>query len=795
MISSNNINVRNLFLIETIFNKKFESSEGFKLPSGGAMAEIVLNITVPDPNSYVTVIRQGASHSDVYNPVMYDQSFNEIINRRVYLNKTGMYTFYVDLKTLETSIVVTKGEGNPVVEARVGLYNSKELINRHIINNKTLTTIKFNKESDVDDTVNNFPVKGFRYAIFEVSISTGANKDSSIWITGTNKTGNKILELIDCFNGDIYKTSANTNGIVLADNSNKRFFVDLGKLNIESIIIGRNIKGDVIGSVSLVELTNFPPIVIDTQNLEDILFQDNKIKAVYKGKIDDAWGDLIVSTDNENVYISDNIEHLKIRSYNLKNIVNIESSAISYAVVLPYDPNKTNTNVANRIGVVLKTGIMYVNYFGGGGEGDFGRSTMWECMDTNRKILTNDVSKIEDSLYKYDATLTDQHYSRSKTKVVNGKTFIEYQGQNVVQWLGALCRTKKMISWGHYLGDSRRICFFTSTDGGLNWVVGHDFLRRIKPDNYNSKINTLSFSNYTGGLNMSKVVSIFPTKENKEPLEVFTYVSTPFTSITKGASTIVNHPNHTLVDGDIVIFEGTAQDNKWKSLLCDEKTPTYFKQNAYSVLKIDNNSFEIREYLGSYDFPLQIRHIHAVNEVVDGVTISCGEYYPNGWMLLFKQQFKDGSDIVDSFMFPKNNTFRFNSTLDSLQRPCGFIYNNDTDPILLFGSDVSDKNIGNKTKIEGRTETLRRSPSGIWKGKMSDVDEWVKFECVLDIGEPCIWMFQQKDIVIAYFQQGSNAISYDFGNTWNVFPFGTNKINGVYKNNLIIGDGYLLEYK
>lgn len=790
------------YLQKQLFSKTFSASEGFTIDKG-MMAEFVLNVAVADPTSYVTVIRGGASHSDLYNPIIYDENRNIIDTRRIYLTKTGALRFYADLMAFETTVfVLTKGAGStlPVVTCRVNVYDNKDILFEK--SDKILANININKSTDVEPNIINLNVQGYRYAIIESSISAGANVASSYWVTAFNKSGtSRVMPQFDINTKEI--VSSSTGGIVMGINRILRTYVDLGGFGATTINLNTNIVGDLVGSVSIVKLTNENILEKSTTEVagtnEDILWEDDKIKFVREGKFSDAYNGLVVSNDAYKLFITNDISNLQQRTYDLTSIVNTESSQLNYSIVLPYDPEGLKTIANQRVGVVLKNGIMYVNYFNGGGEGDFGRSTFWECMDTNRKIITNNPDET-DPMYRFDPTLTSAHYARNRTKIVDGKTFIEYQGQNVVQWLGPLCRTKKMIAWGHYLGDSRRICFFTSTDGGLNWVVGYDFVRRQTLTVHNAQINTSSFANYLGGLSLKWVGSINPNGTTKEPTSFFTYRDITIDSITTGTSTVVTAPNHQLVDGDIVLFTGTAQDNNWKALLCDEFTDKVIKQNCYSVQLIDTNSFILREYLGSYDFPLQTRHIHSVNDVVDGVVIGCGEYYPQGWMLLYKQDKKDASVVhaIDSFKFPKNNTFRFNSTSFSLQRPCGWTYNSADDPDVVFGSDMavsSDKNFGNKVMIDGRTETLKKSFAGIWKGKLSQIDDLSKFRNTLSIGEACIWLYQYGEIILCYFMSGANAISYDYGETWRVFPFGTQEFNGIWKNNLVIGGGYVMKWK
>src|SRR5690606_6812680 len=207
--------------------------------------------------------------------------------------------------------------------------------------------------------------------------------------------------------------------------------------------------------------------------------------------------------------------------------------------------------------------------------------------------------------------------------------------------------------------------------------------------------------------------------------------------------------------------------------------------------------FRIKEYLGSYDNSLMCRHVHSINEHVGGLIVATGEEYPEAWLLYITQYFKDASTVVNALNIGRSNVFRLNSSPLGLQRACGVLMDNEDDPNLIFNSDTSYVTTIGKWGIEGRSpENLPRvSSNGVWRGRLSDIDDWSKFKCVLPVAEPAIWTYNVGDVIVSYYQLGGNAVSVDGGNTWDYYPKGASRINGIYNNRIVIGDGYKFEWK
>lgn len=524
----------------------------------------------------------------------------------------------------------------------------------------------------------------------------------------------------------------------------------------------------------------------------DVLFENNDFRFVKKADFKDSFNGWFLNFSSREVVLSDDLERPRKIVLDLNNlVVSAGNSEVLEAYIIPYDPEMKNTTKSFRVAVGLSNRDIYVNYYNGGGINDWGKSKWWEMRNTVRKIPVKTLGEAGGNK-RFDPTLNNDRYNRNLEVTRNGATFIEYQQQPRLRWLGALCRTKKMVTFGTYLTTGIRIGNFITTDGGENWVLVYDFINRYVDASIS--INTSSFANYSGGLVLNKINIEYPSEANKEVISPFSYDEIPFSSISKGSTTVVTANSHGLVTGDMILFSGVGQDDNWSALKADSFGANGFTQNAYSVVKINDNTFEIKEYTGSYDTPLICRHIHSNNETLGGVIISTGEEYPNSWNLYLQQKQKDASYVVDAFNFTKDNVYRLNSSEKSPQRACGFLMGNQPDPKVIFNSDTSNGNLGSY-EVDGRTSLPIKSSNGIYIGKLSDIDDWSKFECAVDIPEPAIWLYQFGTVIVGYYQLGGNVVSVDNGITWEYFPIGTSVINGVFKNNIVIGNGYVFEYK
>ena len=424
---------------------------------------------------------------------------------------------------------------------------------------------------------------------------------------------------------------------------------------------------------------------------------------------------------------------------------------------------------------------------------NWSKCKFWEKRGTKRKIPSKNSSAV-DANHRYDTTLPDSFYNYDEVSA-NGY-HIAYQGEPEIFMLrGFGEHGKKLTVFGQYTGSGDRVCLWVTTDGGFNFVCAYDFVGLWA--NADESINTSAFSNYSSGLTLSKVTRNVPTAAVKEPEHKYTITELSGWSITKGANTVINfNAAHGFNNYEIVAFTGNA-GAEWNQLTTSELTADSIGDNVYMCIINSATQVTLKPYRGSYDDILQCRHIHSVNETKSGFIFATGEAYPQGWTMFLEQKKKDGGEILDA-MTENFKVYRLNSGENSLQRACGVLmFENEADPTIIFNSDDSNVVTNMLWAIDGRTNLPMSSSNGIWKGKLSDIDDYSKFECIADIPEPAIWMFRYNGIIVGYYQLGGIAVSIDDGKSFRYYPYydGVRLLIGTYKGKIVMNRGYALELK
>ena len=154
----------------------------------------------------------------------------------------------------------------------------------------------------------------------------------------------------------------------------------------------------------------------------------------------------------------------------------------------------------------------------------------------------------------------------------------------------------------------------------------------------------------------------------------------------------------------------------------------------------------------------------------DGVAISTGELYPQGWIVY-------GAILqADTYAYwhpwlNDINWVRLNSTQNSIQRPLGVIVQQETidgvaDTMIYYGADNEFTPMGNVIMPEGRTQKFSHNSTGVYKFRLADIDDAAGAECIFAERENC-YMLQKMDNAMVFTGQfGAVAVSYDDGKTW-----------------------------
>lgn len=593
------------------------------------------------------------------------------------------------------------------------------------------------------------------------------------------------------------------------------YCVDLKDVNIDSVAYNARVAINSTNTSDLLvrivhvgqfdEISQFVKIEDKFLNISDDKFQLKSLGHTMHYALDDYWvefGNVTTLCKDDKLYSIDlstlgwrihqftHRESAKLLHPSMDNVNGYESmrSIKTMLMLAVEDSSQASDNHAFEWWVCDVT-----NPYDAVTKSNWSKCKFWEKRGTKRKIPTKESSAV-DANHRYDTTLPDSFYNYDEVSA-NGY-HIAYQGEaDIFMLRGFGAHGKKLTIFGQYTGTGDRVCLWATTDGGFNFVCVYDFVGLSA--NADESINTSAFSNYSSGLTLSKVTRNIPTAAVKEPEHKYTITELSGWSITKGANTVINfNAAHGFNNFEIVAFTGNA-GAEWNQLTTSELNADSIGDNAYMCIINSATQVTLKPYRGSYDDNLQCRHIHSVNETKSGFVFATGEDYPQGWMMFLEQKKKDGGEVLDA-MTENFKVYRLNSGENSLQRACGVLmFENEADPTIIFNSDDSNVVTNMQWAIDGRTNLPMSSSNGIWKGKLSDIDDYSKFECIADIPEPAIWMFRYNGIIVGYYQLGGIVVSVDDGKSFRYYPYydGVRLLVGTYKGKIVMNQGYALELK
>lgn len=362
---------------------------------------------------------------------------------------------------------------------------------------------------------------------------------------------------------------------------------------------------------------------------------------------------------------------------------------------------------------------------------------------------------------------------------------------NPMGFMGGFEPHSKLSMIGTYKGNSEstqstRMCVFMSNDGGRNWFCRYEFGAngelidsddtQIKPPGpavlQRNIVAIGMMANAGSGLyNIIKRSQYTPNESNKEPEKTkkFKY-GTPVavTSITSGETDILvtTASNHNLNDHDIILFtKQSAGENEWDWIVNTGHNALSAGDGVlFKVELLTATSFRLKECVYNPHNNLNIRHIHSINRYKDGYMVGTGEAYPAGWIISIPVIQSDS--FARLYPYDDMKFIRINSTSKSIQRPLGVILKQDVDNSIIIGVDNEFTDVGSATLPDGRTDSVKRSSQGVWKGPLANADSQQNFECIFESQEVAYFFKEINGVMIYIGQQGHVGVSLDDGKTW-----------------------------
>lgn len=387
-----------------------------------------------------------------------------------------------------------------------------------------------------------------------------------------------------------------------------------------------------------------------------------------------------------------------------------------------------------------------------------------------------------------DPTFHDRYknggFGKSKKIIVNNKEmecarFYKHartEEANPFLFIGTGERSDKINLIGTYrsnVASGVRICIFASSDGGREWFCKYEFsdvgeyefqqgYSNAWGTNFGNKIALgVEYNCSDCDVSVYKRDIVFPSVEDGGIETVFSWeMKAKVSKICGVEGTILHtHTPHGLKNGNIIALQSSrVLSNGLDWMRCANVTEYGTIGGTQFKVRVENDyCFEIYELTSSYVPTLPCRHIHHISTMKDGWIVGTGEIYPNGWLLYVQQRMADTYSVINA-----SDTLtisRINTTQDSVQRTMGMLIKDTLNAEVIFASDhdTLQRDSLNSTSLKN----ISRGSIGIYIGKLKDIDNRNKFECIYDAMEPCYFFQQIGDMLIFAGQRGELGICVD----------------------------------
>lgn len=247
---------------------------------------------------------------------------------------------------------------------------------------------------------------------------------------------------------------------------------------------------------------------------------------------------------------------------------------------------------------------------------------------------------------------------------------------------------------------------------------------------------------------------------------------------------VTTSANHGLVNGDIIVIEKNGSGNASWNWLCADGHDELQSGNGtiWKIQRLTDTTFRLMLEVENPNENLTVRHVHSLNYSKDGLIVSCGEEYPNGWIELIYKPIHD--TFSNSFAGNHYPVYRLTSSAKSAQRTLGCeLVDEGIDKMFYIGADTDIVKRDSNVLPEGRQINFTSSSFGVYKGKLENIDDYDKFECILPVNEPAYFFKIVQDIMVFCGQQGTVALSNDMGKSWTTIRVPSS----LYSNSWLIG--------
>lgn len=261
-------------------------------------------------------------------------------------------------------------------------------------------------------------------------------------------------------------------------------------------------------------------------------------------------------------------------------------------------------------------------------------------------------------------------------------------------------------------------CVVLESEDGREFKVVYEFIQQIR------NFNTMNFSelSYSSGLKVVARRPTFPTS-TYIPTELFDETAElQITNISNSDPAIVTTAAaHGFNASEIIRFKTDGSlDASLQFLVNDTATLSdYGNGKFFTAKKLTDTTFELHEYASANDNNLVCKHIHSINATKDGYLVGTGEEYYTG----------PGQYPESHFILIANGVAtKLNSSELGITRTLGCVLLDDLDQTVFH---ASDSDVAGKEVVYVNGELFRGS-SGLFKGKLADMNDRSKYATVLE---------------------------------------------------------------
>ena len=342
---------------------------------------------------------------------------------------------------------------------------------------------------------------------------------------------------------------------------------------------------------------------------------------------------------------------------------------------------------------------------------------------------------------------------------------------NPFHFIGGTENDCKMTMIGTYrsnVDEGVRICLFVSDDGGRQWYCKYEFAdygEYIFQQGHTEKwgrnfgnpikIAHTDIDEFACNLLAYRRELVLPDS-HIDHNHKFNWIELPVLVSCSQCEHVIFRTSipHTLHTGNIIALKsyGANVDSRLKWLLNPEISNSSAGNSIlFKVLVLDDYSFALYELVSAADNNIPCRHVHHINPIKDGWLIGTGEIYPNSWLLYI--QLKERDTFAKVSAADELLTIRLNYSKDSIQRSMGLIMYDDEENTLLYASDHDTLTRPAFIK-DNQGNHISRNSTGVFRGKLKDINDYSNFHCVFESNEPCYYFQKLSDMIVFSGQRG-----------------------------------------